>query len=162
MTEITTKIAIRLSVLTIASSIFAACFVGASNLAYAYLKILSPTKGQKIAAGSNLNLTGTSTPANATSQCLVSGIINGIHPYQKAIPAGNGSNNGTKDYRLWKFTDNPSYVTIKPGLNKITAKYSCFPMSDLSNKKQSMYKPEIMDASNINIIVVYSPKNVHE
>jgi hypothetical protein len=67
---------------------------------------------------------------------VVSVIINGIHPYQKAIPAGNGSNNGTKDYRLWKFTDNPSYVTIKPGLNKITAKYSCFPMSDLSNKKQ--------------------------
>jgi hypothetical protein len=53
---------------------------------------------------------------------VVSVIINGIHPYQKAIPAGNGSNNGTKDYRLWKFTDNPSYVTIKPGLNKITAK----------------------------------------
>jgi hypothetical protein len=67
MREIKTKIAIRLLVLTIACSIFAAGFVGASNLAYAYLKILSPTKGQKIPAGRILNLTGTSTPANATS-----------------------------------------------------------------------------------------------
>jgi hypothetical protein len=136
---VTTKITTRLLVLTIAISIFAAGFVSTSNLAYAYLKILSPAKGQKIPAGSIVNITGTSTPANATSQCVVSVIINGIHPYQKAIPAGNGSINGTKDYRLWKFTDNPSYVTIKPGLNKITAKYSCFPNPDPSNNKQPTF-----------------------
>jgi hypothetical protein len=41
----------------IAISIFAAGFVSASNLAYAYLKILSPTKGQKIPAGSIVNMT---------------------------------------------------------------------------------------------------------
>jgi len=80
---VTTKITTRLLVLTIAISIFAAGFVSTSNLAYAYLKILSPTKGQKIPAGSIVNITGTSTPANATSQCVVSVIINGIHPYQK-------------------------------------------------------------------------------
>jgi hypothetical protein len=137
--EVTTKITTRLLVLTIAISIFAAGFVSTSNLAYAYLKILSPTKGQKITAGSIVNITGTSTPANATSHCAVSVIINGIHPYQKAIPTGNGSINGTKDYRLWKFTDNPSYVTIKPGLNKITAKYSCSPKSDLINNKQPTF-----------------------
>ena len=138
MRDITTKIATRLLVLTMAS-ILAAGFAGASNLAYAYLKILSPTKGQKIPAGSIVNMTGTSTPANATSYCVVSVIINGIHPYQKTIPEGNGSINGTKDYRLWKFIDNPGYVTIKPGVNKLTAKYSCFPNSDPSNNKQPTF-----------------------
>jgi hypothetical protein len=135
MREITAK----LLILTTAISIFAAGFVSTSNLASAYLKILSPTKGQKIPAGSIVNITGTSTPANATSHCVVSVIINGIQPYQKAIPAGDGSLNGTKDYRLWKFTANPGYVTIKPGVNKITAKYSCFPNSDPSNNKQPTF-----------------------
>jgi len=136
---VTTKITTRLLVLTIAISIFAYGFVSASNFAYAYLKILSPTKGQKIPAGSVVNITGTSTPANATSHCVVSVIINEIQPYQKVIPAGNGSVDGTKDYRVWKFTDNPGYVTIKPGLNKITAKYSCSPKSDLSNNNQPTF-----------------------
>ena len=135
MREITAK----LLVLIIAISIFAGGLVSAGNLAYAYLKIISPTKGQKIPAGSIVNMTGTSTPANATSYCVVSVIINGIHPYQKTIPEGNGSINGTKDYRLWKFIDNPGYVTIKPGVNKLTAKYSCFPNSDPSNNKQPTF-----------------------
>lgn len=135
---VTTKITTRL-VLTIAISILAGGVVSASNLAYAYLKILSPTKGQKIPAGSVVNITGTSTPANATSHCVVSVIINGIQPYQQVIPAGNGSIDGTKDYRVWKFTDNPGYVTIKPGLNKITAKYSCSLKSDLSNNNQPTF-----------------------
>ncbi len=135
MREITAK----LLVLIIAISIFAGGLVSAGNLAYAYLKIISPTKGQKIPAGSIVNITGTSTPANATSHCVVSVIINGSQPYQKVIPTGIGSINGTKDYRLWKFTDNPVYATIKPGLNKITAKYSCSPKSDLGNNKQPTF-----------------------
>ena len=135
MREITAK----LLVLIIAISIFAGGLVSAGNLAYAYLKIISPTKGQKIPAGSIVNITGTSTPANATSHCVVSVIINGIQPYQKVIPTGIGSINGTKDYRLWKFTDNPVYATIKPGLNKITAKYSCSPKPDLGNNKQPTF-----------------------
>jgi hypothetical protein len=129
----------KLLVLIIAISIFAGGLVSASNLAYAYLKIISPTKGQKIPAGSIVNITGTSTPANASSHCMVSVIINGIQPYQRVIPAGTDSINGTKDYRLWKFTDSPGYATIKPGLNKITAKYSCSPKSDLSNNKQPTF-----------------------
>ncbi|PWU82376.1 MAG: hypothetical protein DLM72_02140 [Candidatus Nitrosopolaris wilkensis] len=66
-------------------------------------------------------------------------IINGIHPYQKAIPTCNVSIDGTKDNRLWKVTDNPSCVAIKPGLNKITARYSCFPKSALGNNKQPTF-----------------------
>ena len=143
MREITAK----LLVLIIAISIFAGGLVSAGNLAYAYLKIISPTKGQKIPAGSIVNITGTSTPANATSHCVVSVIINGIQPYQKVIPTGIGSINGTKDYRLGKFTDNPGYATIKPGLNKITAKYSCSPKSDLGNNKQ----PTFVEYHSINV-----------
>ena len=112
----------KLLVLFTAAGIFTLGLISNSNFVYGYLEIISPAKGQQIPAGGILNVTGTSTPADATDHCVVSVIINGIHPYQKAIPAGNGSINGTKDYRLWKFTDNPSYVTIKPGLNKITAK----------------------------------------
>ena len=143
MREITAK----LLVLIIAISIFAGGLVSAGNLAYAYLKIISPTKGQKIPAGSIVNITGTSTPANATSHCVVSVIINGIQPYQKVIPTCIGSINGTKDYRLGKFTDNPGYATIKPGLNKITAKYSCSPKSDLGNNKQ----PTFVEYHSINV-----------
>jgi len=62
-----TKITTRLLVLTVAISIFAICLVSTNTSAYAYLKILLPTKGQKIQAGSVVNITGTSTPANATS-----------------------------------------------------------------------------------------------
>ncbi|MDP9290161.1 MAG: hypothetical protein M3P08_18480 [Thermoproteota archaeon] len=56
--------------------------------------------------------------------------MNGIRPYQKTIPTGT---NGTEDYTSWQFTGDPNYATVKLGQNKITAKYSCFPMSDTSN-----------------------------
>lgn len=55
-----TKITTRLLVLTVAISIFAICLVSTNTSAYA-------AKGQKIPAGSVVNITGTSTPANATS-----------------------------------------------------------------------------------------------
>jgi len=58
-------------------------------------------------------------------------------PTKKLYP--NGSIVGTKDYRVWKFADNPGYVTIKPGLNKITARYSCSPNADLSNSRQPTF-----------------------
>ena len=69
---------------------------------------------------------------------MVSVIVNGIRPYQKAIPTGGG--NGTEDYTSWKFIDIPSYTTIKSGQNKITAKYSCMPNSDSSNTQPNFVK----------------------
>lgn len=83
MIVIRTKIITRLLVLTIAISIFDVGLLSTTKLAYAYLKIISPTEGEKIPAGSIINITGTSTPANATSHCVVSVIMNGIQPYQK-------------------------------------------------------------------------------
>jgi hypothetical protein len=136
MRQIITKIT-KLLVLITASGIFTIGLV-TSNLVYAYLEITSPTKGQQIPAGSILIVTGTSTAANATDHCVVSVIINGIRPYQQAIPTG--SSNGTEDYTSWKFIDNPSYTTINSGQNKITAKYSCMPNSDSSNTRPSFVK----------------------
>jgi hypothetical protein len=93
-------------------------------------------------AGSILNVTGTSTPANATYHCAVSVIINGIRPYQKAIPKGSG--NGTEDYTSWKFADNHSYTTIKAGQNKITAKYSFSPLRTISIQRiQDLRNPDV-------------------
>jgi chloramphenicol O-acetyltransferase len=31
------------------------------------------------------------------------------------------------DYSKWNFTATPEYTTVKEGMNKITAKYSCLP-----------------------------------
>jgi len=74
--------------LIITVSIFALGLVG-NNLAYAYLTVTSPTEGQQLPVGSTFNMKGTSTAANGTNHCAVSVIINGIRPYQKAIPTGD-------------------------------------------------------------------------
>jgi hypothetical protein len=79
MRQIIKKIT-KLLVLIIADGIFTLGLIINSNLVYGYLKITSPTKGQQIPACSILNVTGTSTPANATDHWVVSVIINGIRP----------------------------------------------------------------------------------
>lgn len=66
-------------------------------------------------------ISGTSS-SNATNHCTVSVIINGIKPYQQATSTGI---KGPKDYSNWTFSATPNYSTIKEGINKITAKYSC-------------------------------------
>jgi hypothetical protein len=146
MRQITTIIT-KLLVLIIAAGIFTLGLISNTNLVYGYVEITSPTKGQQIPAGSILNVTGTSTTANATDHCVVSVIINGIRPYQKAIPTGSG--NGTEDYTSWKFIDIPSYTTIKSGQNKITAKYSCMHNSDSSNTQPNFVKYHSVNVTGI-------------
>jgi hypothetical protein len=90
--------------------------------AYAFVKIASPTKGQYVPVG-NILISGVSS-SNSTNRCIVSVIINGIRPYQQATSTGI---NGPTDYSKWNFTATPEYTTIKEGVNKITAKYSCPP-----------------------------------
>jgi hypothetical protein len=100
----------KLLVLFTAAGIFTLGLISNSNFVYGYLEIISPAKGQQIPAGGILNVTGTSTPADATDHCVVSVIINGIRPYQKAIPTCSG--NGTEDYTSWKFIDNSIYTRL--------------------------------------------------
>jgi hypothetical protein len=88
------------------------------------VNITSPTKGQQVASGQHLAVSGASTD-NSTSDCKVSVIVNGIRPYQPAAANGTG---GINDYSTWNFMISPTYTTIKEGLNnKITSKLECTP-----------------------------------
>ena len=84
------------------------------------IKITSPTKGQRIPVHSSLSVTGISTANLTSANCEVSVIVNGIKPYQKAVPTGHG---GANDYSIWNYRIAPT--VIKQGQNKITAKFSC-------------------------------------
>ncbi|MGB8935821.1 MAG: hypothetical protein WCC17_12020 [Candidatus Nitrosopolaris sp.] len=86
------------------------------------MKITDPVKGQQVATGRNLALSGTSS-YNATSNCGVFVIVEGVRPYQKTIPTGAAGGN---DYSKWKYTFTPAYAgTFREGINRITAKLLC-------------------------------------
>src|ERR671932_508028 len=88
------------------------------------IKIISPNKGQQVSVGKDLTISGTSIN-NATAgstDCKVSVIANKVRPYQPATAIGPG---GAADYSKWNFVLTSKYTTIKPGENRITAKYEC-------------------------------------
>jgi len=109
---------IQIITMVLGVSLLAGGFVNTS--AYGLVKITSPAKGQQVPVG-NIMISGKSS-SNATNHCSVSVIINGIKPYQQATSTGN---KGPNDYSNWTFSATPKYSTIKEGINKITAKYSC-------------------------------------
>jgi hypothetical protein len=83
------------------------------------VKITSPTKDQQVPVGKDLTISGISID-NATSNCQVSIIVNKVRPYQPANPTS-----GPNDYSKWNYVLTSKYTTIKPGANRITAKYEC-------------------------------------
>jgi hypothetical protein len=86
------------------------------------VKITDPAKAQQVIVGKNLTLSGTSF-YNATSNCGVFIIVDGVRPYQKTVPIGQAGGN---DYSKWKYTFTPTYAgAIREGLNRITAKLLC-------------------------------------
>ena len=86
------------------------------------MKITDPAKGQQVTIGKNLTLLGISS-YNATSNCAVFVIVDGVRPYQKTTPIGE---TGGNDYSKWKYTLTPAYAgTIREGINRITAKLLC-------------------------------------
>jgi hypothetical protein len=86
------------------------------------VKITNPARGQQVAIGRNLTLSG-SASYNATSSCGVFVIVDGVRPYQKTTPIGE---TGGNDYSKWKYTVTPAYAgTIREGINRITAKLLC-------------------------------------
>ena len=97
-----------------------------SSPSVAKVKITSPTKGQRVSVGKDLTISGTSSiDNNANSNnndCKVSVIANKVRPYQPATATGPS---GAADYSKWKFVLTSKYTTIKPGPNRITAKYEC-------------------------------------
>src|ERR687886_2801397 len=89
------------------------------------VKITSPTRGQQVPVGKDLTVSGTSID-NATAKCEVSVIVNNVKPYQPAISTvGPGRTGGAANYSKWKFDITSKYTTIKPGQNKITARFEC-------------------------------------
>ncbi|MFL6361718.1 MAG: hypothetical protein ACJ72V_20580 [Nitrososphaeraceae archaeon] len=104
----------------------------ASPLHITKIKITSPTRGQQVPVGKDLTISGTSID-NATSNCQVSVIANKVRPYQPATSAtGAGSGGAANDYSKWNFVLTSKYTTIKPGQNRITAKYECVNNPDLT------------------------------
>jgi hypothetical protein len=85
------------------------------------VRITVPIKGQQVPAGTLLKISGTSKD-NATSDCQVNIIANGVKPYQNTTSDGS---DGPKDYSRWTFSLSSNYTLIKQGTNEITAKFSC-------------------------------------
>ena len=86
------------------------------------VKITNPARGQQVAIGRNLTLSGTAS-YNATSSCGVFVIVDGVRPYQKTTPIGE---TGGNDYSKWKYILTPAYAgTIREGINRITVKLLC-------------------------------------
>ena len=86
------------------------------------VKITSPIKGQQVTVGKKLEIFGISADNATTSGCTVSVEVNGVNPYHNVSRARTS---GHIDYSKWNFTLTPVYTLIKPGQNKITAKFSC-------------------------------------
>jgi hypothetical protein len=89
------------------------------------LKITSPHKGQQVPVGSNIVVSGISSPPPTDknrTDCTVSVLLNAVEPYQKAVATGHG---GTTDYSTWRYSITPNYAAVKQGQNKITSKISC-------------------------------------
>lgn len=101
----------------------------------AYLKLFVP---KSLPVGSTLNMNGTSLPSNHTrTHCEISVNVNNAG-YQKATPAGA---NGSQDFTKWTFSSGP---VIKPGPNKVTTRYSCFPSS-------STFVPDFVYHHSVNV-----------
>ncbi|MDQ6723332.1 MAG: hypothetical protein M3Z01_03595 [Thermoproteota archaeon] len=100
------------------------------------IKITSPEKGSIVPTNSNSSfiIRGISKD-NATSNCKVAIIINGIKPYQPVQPMNAA---GKEDYSAWQYTLSKNYTQIIVGSNKITAKSYC-----LSNPQSSYYSTNI-------------------
>jgi hypothetical protein len=115
------------------------------------VKITSPTKDQQVPVGKDLVVSGTSA-TNKTADCKVLVKVNFINPYHVASPIGVGGNN---DYSKWNFTLSPAYTTIKPGQNKITAKFACANSPALA----SHYSVNVTGVENVASVSTATTKN---
>jgi hypothetical protein len=88
------------------------------------VKITFPHKNQHIRVGSNILVSGISSPPPGVSHtgCTVSVLLNDVKPYQQTVALGHG---GKGDYSLWHYNITHKYASLKLGQNKITAKISC-------------------------------------
>jgi hypothetical protein len=95
------------------------------QVTYGYIKITFPNIGQNVPLG-NIVILGTSA-SNTTLHCTVAVVLNGIQPYKNVVPRGQHEG-GANGYSNWTYTT----AITKPGLNRITAKFSCPPTLHLT------------------------------
>jgi hypothetical protein len=88
------------------------------------VRITLPTRGQQVPLGKDLTISGTSIDNATSNDCKVSVRVNKISPYQPTTATGTGRAT-SKDYSKWNFVITSKYTAIKPGQNRITAKYEC-------------------------------------
>jgi hypothetical protein len=86
------------------------------------IKITLPTRGLQVPIAKDLTISGTSIDNATSNDCKVSVIVNKVRPYQNTTAIGPGR---AADYSKWSFVLASKYTTIKPGQNRITAKYEC-------------------------------------
>jgi len=115
------------------------------------VKITSPAKGQQVPVGKDLVVSGTSA-SNKTAGCEVSVKVNFINPYHVASPVGV---DGSNDYSKWNFILSSAYTTIKPGQNKITAKFACADNPTLA----SHYSVNVTGVNNVASVSTPTAKN---
>jgi hypothetical protein len=75
-------------------------------------KITSPHKSQQIRVGSNILVSGISSPPPGVSHTgyTVSVLLNDVKPYQKAVAMGHG---GKGDYSVWHYNITHKYAFSK-------------------------------------------------
>src|ERR1051325_6836 len=130
------------SVLMLFSSIFGVLVFGIWSNIYAYaqqasspslsgpasqqhvskIKITLPKRGQQVPIAKDLTISGTSIDNATSNDCKGSVIVNKVRPYQNTTAIGPGR---ATDYSKWSFALASKYTSIKPGQNRITAKYEC-------------------------------------
>ena len=114
------------------------------------IKIISPEKGSFVPINSNSSfiIKGISKD-NATADCKVSIIINGIKPYQPVQPMNA---TGKEDYSTWQYNLSKNYTNFVLGSNKITAKSYCLPTQQSSyysaNVTGMNFSPEQLQSYN--------------
>jgi hypothetical protein len=88
------------------------------------VKITFPHKSQQFRVGSNILVSGISSPPPGVSHtsCTVSILLNDVKPYQKSVALGHG---GKGDYSVWHYNITHKYASLRLGQNKITAKIYC-------------------------------------
>jgi len=78
--------------------------------------------------------------------------VNFINPYHVTSPVGVG---GSNDYSKWNFILSSAYTTIKPGQNKITAKFACADNPTLA----SHYSVNVTGVNNVASVSTPTAKN---
>src|SRR5215831_9007758 len=121
------------------------------------VRIISPIKDQQIPVHSGLKVSGISVANSTSGFCYVSVIVNGIKPYRMAVATGKG---GANDYSTWSYKLAFTHAVIKPGQNRITAKFSCANNPSLTSYN-SVNVIGVGNNNNTNVAVIASsPQHV--